>query len=528
MGKKKNLEYNEAHFDFVKNEVKKGSKVTPATKKMCKKFGLNYSESLGRVFRRKMQRAKVTENARVIEDTSQFKNARAKVFNKSKKTFLITWAQNSTPVHQNFLRNLLSLSEQYKADLHVIAGRYRNPTSVFTDAKKDAWAEEVVPYLDANRHRIHPLVQVLSDVKISPTASTPLSGLNGITGLETCIVGHPRQHLKSLPVLSDYPNKLLLSTGACTLENYTDSKSGKLGEFHHVLGCVVVELDGDSFHVRQISATEDGNFYDLFYRVVDGVVYENKEGAEFAVMGDIHLMEEDQVALNAAFLLLDRMKPSHTMLHDLFSAVSLSPHDKKNPFVLLHKERQKKLSLSAEINYMINWLEQHKKYNLVVVRGNHCDMFDRWLSNSDWRNESNKYEYFKYGKVLADGGARKGIVPYIIDKAFGEDIKTLGLDDSYRVLDWELALHGHLGASGSRASPVQLKRLNTKNVTAHSHSPHREDGHLRVGTLTKLRMGFNKGLSPWMHGLALGYANGHVQLINIIGGKYTALVNAFR
>jgi hypothetical protein len=174
---------------------------------------------------------------------------------------------------------------------------------------------------------------------------------------------------------------------------------------------------------------------------------------------------------------------------------------------------------------MMNWLEEKRKYNLIVVRGNHCDMFDRWLINTDWRKDYNKYEYFKYGMLLADNKAPKGIIPYLIDEKFQGEVKTLGINDSYRVFDWELGMHGHLGANGSRTSPTQLKNLNTKNITAHSHSSHKEDGHIRVGTLTKLRLGYNQGLSSWNHSLALGYPDGKVQLINIINGKYTTSAN---
>lgn len=513
--------YTKVHTDYVKALVQKGEKVTPATKKMCEHFNLPYNETDGRNFRKKLQRAGVTKNISLIEDTEEFQKAKKKKFDKRRKKFIITWAQNETPVHKGFFKNLLAYTEYHKAGLHIVSGRYRNPTSVFTDLKHENWVEEVLPYLDANRHNIHPYLQVLSDVKISPTASTPLSGLNGITALESCIVGHPRQHLKSLPVLNNYKSKLLLTTGACTVENYTDSKSGAKGVFNHCFGFVMVELDGDDFHVRQISADENGDFYDLFYRVKDGEVLDNEEGVDFAVLGDIHLMEEDDEALSTALELLDVMKPKHTLCHDLFTGMSISAHDRKNPFVMMDKERTGEINLDAEIDYMMEWLEKNKKYNLVVARGNHCDMFDRWLINTDWRKDYNKYQYFKYGSIMAENKAPKGIIPYLIDERFKGEVTTLGLDDSYRVNDWELGLHGHLGTNGSRGGHIQFKNLNTKNITAHGHHPHKEDGHIAVGTLTKLRLSYNHGLSNWLHGLALGYPDGKAQLINIINGKYT-------
>lgn len=513
--------YTEEQVDYVKRLVEKGEKVTPATRRMCKKFNIDFDDTVGRAFRKKMQKMGVTKNVRVIEDTKTFQKARKKKFDKRRKKFLITWAQNATPVHKDFFDNLEAYAEFHKAGLHVIAGRYKNPTSVFTDVKHEEWDDEVEVYLDAARHNIHEYVEVLSDIKISPTASTPLSGLDGVSGLETCIVGHPRQHLKSLPVLDGYPNKLLVSTGACTVDNYTDSKAGKKGEFHHSLGAVIVELDGEDFHIRHISADKYGNFYDLFYKVEEGVITNNDKGAEFAVLGDLHLQYEDKEAVDSALTLLDILKPEHTMVHDIFNGHSISHHERRNPFILMQRELDGSWSLDEEIQYMLNWLEKNKHRNLVIVRGNHEDHLDQWLVSSDWRKDSNKYQYFKYGSILAENKAPKGIIPYIIDKTFNGEIKTLGLDESYRVLGWELSLHGHIGSAGSRGSHTQFKRLNTKTVTAHGHHPHKEDGHVSVGTLTKLRMGYNKGLSNWMHGVVVGYPNGKTQIINIINGKYT-------
>lgn len=513
--------YSEEQVNYVKRLVEKGDKVTPATRKMCKKFNIIFDDTIGRSFRRKMQKMGVTKNVKVIEDTKTFQKAKKKKFDKRRKKFLITWAQNATPVHKRFFENLKSYAEFHKAGLHVIAGRYRNPTSVFTDVKHEEWDDIVKPYLDAGRHNIHPYVQVLSDVKISPTAATPLSGMDGVTGLETCIVGHTRQHLKSLPVLDGYPNKLLISTGACTTDNYTDSKAGAKGSFHHSLGAIIVELDGDDFHIRHITADVEGNFYDLFYRVENGQVVDNSRGAEFAVLGDLHLQYEDKEAVDTALTLLDMMEPEHTVVHDIFNAHSISHHERKNPFVLMQRELDGSWSLDDEIEYMMKWIEENKHRSLVIARGNHEFHVDQWLIGSDWRKDNNKYQYFKYGSVLAENKAPKGIIPYLIDERFKGQVKTLGVNDSYRVLGWELSLHGHKGSAGSRGSHTQFKKLNTKTVTAHGHHPHKEDGHVSVGTLTKLRMGYNEGLSNWIHGVVLGYPNGKTQIINIINGKYT-------
>jgi len=84
-------------------------------------------------------------------------------------------------------------------------------------------------------------------------------------------------------------------------------------------------------------------------------------------------------------------------------------------------------------------------------------------------------------------------------------------------------VHGHIGANGSRGGVIQFKNLNTKNITGHTHSPCREDGHSSVGTLTHLRVGYNKGASSWMNTNVVIYPNGKSQHVHIINNKYTTL-----
>lgn len=512
--------YNGEVLDFVVEAMQSDDSlsITAAAKLACQEFDIEYRDTVRRALSSLLQKKKIDT---IAESSELFQEAKKRA-TEDKQTFLISWAQNATPIHKNFVKNLKAYAEDLDAGLHIIAGRYSNPTSVFADKEQDWWAPEVVPYLDAARHNIHEYMQILSDVKIPPTASTPLSGLNSITGLESCIVGHPRQQVKSLPILDGYPSKLLMSTGACTVANYTDSKSGKKGEFHHSIGFTIVELDGEHFHVRQVSADDKGNFYDLFKRVKNGKVLENVEGAEAAVLGDIHIAHNDVKATEVSFKLLDEMKPKHTMLHDIIDCESISHHEENDPFRVMQKEENGTGDLKKELQIMLQWAKDRLKYNLVVVRSNHDDFLDRWLRSTDWRKARNKRMFLYGAGILAneDVAQKKGVISYLLEDAFGEDITCLGLDDSYRVLGWELGVHGHVGANGSRGSANQYKQMNTKMITGHTHSPSRQDGHMCVGTLSGLRVGYNKGASSWMHANALIYPDGKAQLIYIVGGKY--------
>jgi hypothetical protein len=412
-----------------------------------------------------------------------------------------------------------------------VAGRYKNPSSLSTSENikskeqniKNTWHKRVLPYLDAKRHKIHKHLEILSDVKIQPTASTPLSGLNSLTGLESCVVGHPRVHLKSLPILDGYPHKLLLTTGAVSIENYTDTKVGKKGEFHHTYGFVVVELDGDDFHIRQVTADNDGSFYDLQFCVDNGEVSMHS-GAEAIVFGDIHLGETNQDAFNTSLEMAYSLNcVDNIILHDVFNGHSISHHELNQPFQLLNRESDGSDSLIKELSELVDFFNEYDNCDFTVVRSNHDEFLDRWLSSNDWRKNGNKKAYLDLAYHLSETKNTKGVIPMYLEMNDIKNVYCLGIDESYRVADIECGVHGHIGANGSRGSAMQFKDMNTKSITGHTHSPIRIDGHSSVGTLTHLRVGYNRGLSSWLHSNIVIFPNGKHQHVNIINGKYTTL-----
>jgi len=532
MGKKsesRNPYYKKANIQFVIDLVKKGSEVTVAAREMCNHFDLQYRETVGRHYRHILQKAEITNNTVKLEDNPVFKAAQKREFDPSKKRFIITWAQAETPVNQDFLNNIEAYAEAIDAEIHVIAGRYKNPTSLEASEKqenkernKSFWDTSVEPYLDANRQNIHQYLSIFADLKIQPTASTPLSGLNGLSSLESCIIGHPAVHMASLPVLDGYPNKLLLTTGALTYPNYTDTKAGAKGAFNHQFGFVIVELDGDIFHVRQIQATEDGSFYDLKSHVADGFVVSYEAQCPAIVWGDVHYGHHNERALQVSVDMAEDFNVKEVIVHDIFDGKSVSHHEINNPFLQLENERNGTGNLMNEIENIVQFFNEHKNLNFIAVRSNHDDFLDRWLINVDWRKNPNREAFLFFAMATATGVAPKGVIPYVLEDRC-KNVKALGINDSHRILGWETGIHGHLGANGSRGTAIQFKNLNTKTITGHTHSPIRVEGHASVGTLTEIRVGYNNGATSWMNTNILMYPNGKISHINIIKGKYTTL-----
>jgi len=466
-------------------------------------------------------------------EPEQYTQAKSRVFDKEKKRFIITWAQNNTPVHTKFLKNIEKYAEFIEADIHVIAGRYKNPTSVWTNQQEseEFWDDKVVKYLDANRHDIHKYVSILSDIKIPPTAVNPMTGMQALSGVNSCVFGSPKVQMEMIPVLDGNVPKMMLTSGSITMQNYTDSKSGKVGEFHHTFGFVIVEIkDDEIFFARQVTADDKtGNFSDLCYRVENGDV-KNINKLEAIVLGDLHCGHHDDKVLETTINMMYKMLPKHVILHDVFDGDSISHHQMKDPFVQYGKEVQGTNDLGKEIDEMMDVLDNFKEFeNVVIVRSNHDDFVDRWLKNEDWK----KQPTFKNAPLYMDLSARLlrqhgtgdeviGVIPELIKERFPKFI-TLGRSASYRVKDWELGQHGDIGSNGSRGSLLQFRKLNTKIIVGHYHSPGRKDGAIAVGTSTTLRVGYNNGPSTWLQSHVIIHTDGRAQHVNFINGEYTTL-----
>jgi hypothetical protein len=473
-------------------------------------------------------------------DSVQYNLAKQKNFNSNKKRFLISWAQNNTPVNMGLLKNMEAYANKIDADIHIIAGRYKNPTSVWSEEQEDNefWDENVLKYLDANRHDIHKYVSILSDIKIQATAVNPMTGLQALSGVNSCVFGSPKVQLEMIPVLEGNQPKMMVTTGAITEKNYTDSKAGKTGEFHHTFGFVVVEIkDDEIFFIRQVTADDlTGDFTDLYFKVESEKIKTIKK-IEAAILGDVHYGHHDQKVLDATFSLFDKLKPKHVILHDVFDGDSISHHQMKDPFIQYGKEMNGTNDLEKEMGVMMDGLKSFEKFkNVVVVRSNHDDFLDRWLKNEDWKKQptyKNSRLYMKYSDILLEQYGKdphnvKGVVPSLVNAIFPKYI-TLGRSSSYKVLGWELGQHGDIGSNGSRGSLLQFRKLNTKIVVGHYHSPGRKDGAISVGTSTHLRVGYNKGASTWLQSHVLIHRDGRAQHINFIKDEngeahYTTLV----
>lgn len=450
--------------------------------------------------------------------------------------FIITAAQNATPVHAPFLKSLEVAANHMNAELLVIPQRYKNPTSRWSASQSndEIWSPSLVPYLWNQRRSLNKNLTLLADIKTQPTASEPLMGFDSMSGPASAIIGHTKMALKTIPTPQNRMAKILTTTGACTIANYTDSKAGKLGEFHHTLGALVVEIQGSKFHLRQLNADKQtGEFTDLKTRyTLDGAKLAPRPLA--LVMGDTHVDFIDPAVERATFGpkgIIELLRPEALVFHDLVDAYSVNPHHNGNPFNQLAKIKtgmndvRKEVARAAAfvLNRTPSWAQS------LIVSSNHDDFLRRWVIDTDWRSDpANAAFYLETALAMVSGTKMTGagtVYPspfiYWMGKLLKQraNIRCIG-GESVVLGGVELSMHGDRGPSGTRGSAKNLRRIGVKSIIGHSHSPEINEGCYQVGTSTRLRLEYNSGPSSWLNTHCVLHADGKRQLINIIDGDW--------
>ncbi len=455
-----------------------------------------------------------------------------------RKTYLITSAQNATPVHEGFMASLLTACKHLEAELIVIPLRYKNPTSRWTasQANDEQWAEEVQPYLYNQRKKLNPNLVLLGDVKTQPTASSPLTGFEGLTKGESAIIGHTKLQLEVVPVPAGKFPKIMTTTGACTVPNYTDSKAGKLGEFHHHLGAVIVEVQGKRFHMRQLSADRDGTFTDLD-KVYSPTGFTDAPPALGLVMGDTHVRFIDPEVESATFGeggIVETLNPKTLVWHDVLDGYSANPHHAGNPFIAMAKHSSGLGDVRKEVEDTVAFLDNYTgDRQSVVVSSNHDNFLARWVMREDWKNAGKDNAGFYLETALNMlHSTRMSKSGTVYDDPFKHWVSRISKNPNVRCLDMdesfvlggpggiECGMHGDRGPNGARATRKNMSRLGSRVIIGHAHTPGIEEGAYQTGTSTPLRLEYTQGPSSWLNCHAVVYASGKRSLIFIIDGEW--------
>jgi len=186
------------------------------------------------------------------------------------KRFVITTAVNGQYAHKGFIKSLENYCEIHKAKLLILpsndpAHNLDNEIEWYFDnplLDKDIIFDDLK--LNSNIH--------ISSLRVNAKQINPTTGLGRISqGKGSFVFASPKQSLEFDPVSSTKLPHARMSTGACTIANYSSSKGNSqrtafLADHDHILGAVIVEIRNDEiYHFRQIQADSKGKYIELGY-----------------------------------------------------------------------------------------------------------------------------------------------------------------------------------------------------------------------------------------------------------------------
>lgn len=451
-----------------------------------------------------------------------------------KTKFVITSAQSGTPVSADFLAALNRYCSFNNATLLVIPVRYRNPTAV-NEVIDDEYPSEIEEFLFENNIKFHEKLKVLGLLKVASTAEHPLRGLAPLSKGDSVIIGHNQLQMTTLPVqINDHP-VIMTTTGTVSEKNYSSSKQGYKAEFNHSNSAVVVELDGDLFHIRHLNFDGTG-FYD-FNRYYSAAGHDIAwKPVQAIVTGDEHAIFFDEKVKEATYGpngIVSRLDPKYIIRHDVLDCYSISHHHNRNFLTKFKKYVSKTNDIATELDKTIDFIVETTPKNAinVIVPSNHIDHLTRWLNECDIRNEpwnALVYHWLMFNMlqtIKQDTESSPNPFELYSQKPLanqGCSVEFLDRRETYKISDIEIAVHGDKGTNGARGTRDQFAKLPSKTIIGHSHSPGIEKGCYQVGTSSKLTLEYNDGPSSWMNTHCIIYANGKRQLINVIDGKWRA------
>lgn len=448
----------------------------------------------------------------------------------TKKRIVIAYAQNATPAHRGFLSSIKWFCEEKDAELLVIPGRYVNPTSIWSREMQsnETWDEALRPFLCRSRVQPMPGVSIFGDISIQPTAERPLSRMEVFAGEGSAIFGHPRVQLMTVATATRSA-RILASTGAITIPNYTDSRAGKTADGHHTLGAIVLELDGDTYHIRHVTADESGSFSDLDRRYTPSGSSAAPRAAAI-VLGDLHVGTIGDAVQAATFdgdgSMFRRLRPETAVYHDVLDFDVRNHHTIGN-FLDRHKRATGGApdSVEQEVFAAIDFVDKHTPADCAayVVASNHHDAFDRWLNTADPRHDPVNAEFFHrtWSELIASRRAGSNVSAFeLIASGRSKRVKFVGRNGRLRIAGVDCGFHGDMGTDGARGSPQTYARLGCATVIGHSHSPKILDSCYQVGVTGDLDQGYNTLPSSWLHTHCVIYADGNRALLNVINGKW--------
>jgi hypothetical protein len=422
---------------------------------------------------------------------------------------------------------------------------------------------ELTEYLCFGQMKIGDNFMFCGEMNTLPTASAPISDLVTYSRGRWAVFPHAKRQLKSVPSTDPaIQAHQVMTTGAVTRPKVIPRKAGVKSIFHQVIGATVVQFDdeGDVF-CRQITANEDGSFYDLDTHVANGDVTTGNR-VRAMTLADLHVRKMDQGNCMAVFgwdmrggkskyqnSMMDVLNPENVIGHDIFDNEARNHHhvhDNAYSYEMAIRHRDGvedevdqcgQFLMSTVINgNPLQGTVTIGDRTFIVAEGNHDIALEKYVREGRYRNDGKNV---RFGLQLEDAYLdyverrshaidndqpvpRFSLLEHAIRMKYPElGDKVVWCHDGYsHLIDGiEVGNHGFRGANGAKGTVAGFARVGRKMSIGDKHSPEIHDG-VYVAGVMNLRHGYNKGASGWAVTMIIQYADGKRSLITLQKGKW--------
>jgi len=461
--------------------------------------------------------------------------------------FILTAAQDDTPVFKPFFDNLLAYATDIGATVHVAGFTYQK--GLFEDhaAATAVFASEVRDYLVYDRVRLSDSMMFVADANVLPTTARPLTGWTTVNGGQHVVIPHARIALQSIPRPMSAPPRFAVSTGCCTLPSYAPRAAGRKSIARHTYAALLVEIDtdGEIFFRHLVGNKDDGSFQDLDVFVYHGHVLRGATVSTI-VWGDIHYEMLDPVVARTAFgfcveqkrtvsldSIYERLRPEFCFYHDTLDFRRRNHHNIADPHLMAEVYASGRENVEDEVRDAANFINCMRRdwCVSVMVESNHDSAICRWAKdNRGQMDPANSYYWHELNAAWHGAIRRKDINFNLVEYAMravglADDIEFIASGSSFVVRDVEYGYHGDYGVGGARGTPRQFTRVGRMMVTDHTHAPGIDDLVYTGGLSSKTDQGYNrKGLTTWAWAHVIGYHNAtRIILMQSADGRYRAV-----
>ncbi len=368
-----------------------------------------------------------------------------------------------------------------------------------------------------------------SDIRVPPQNVDPTTSRKHLVSKyrSSLVYPHSKQRFCPIPSHKSPLPRFLMTTGCVTSPNYNNNNDrGDQARRDHKLGAILIDIKSKThYDVRFLTAQKNGKFVDLGYEY-NGIKKPKKIGVEALVLGDIHYGEHDLDTEYKNSEMIEKFKPKNLVIHDVFTAKSISHWAWDKPINLAIMHAKGELSLENELSELHGSLKslskEMGKREIFIVSSNHDAFLPKYLNKRNWKNDPWNFGFASslVGRIIHKGVPEDEYLKEALSY-FGKipkNVNFLRLNDKLSVQGYQLAVHGHLGKNGARGMSIKaVDETIGKGVIGHKHAPEQFRESYVVGTSSRLDLDYMKGsASAAMPGNLAIYSNGKAQLLPFI------------